>query len=380
MDAKSFVIGVSLGESGVAAQCVAVARELLSRGHRVAIVSPRPLSKLPEDLKAQILSWPSPRPTKLADGKFALNLLSNLRPSCVLANFGSVNWLITASWCRRIPLRVAWYHTLSSQISLDQQAYPMSPTASAFSRIRKSLVYRLATHLVPVSAAAQKDLVETYNVPPAKCHVILNAMEDPGLFRKLPTTSNIVCSARFDPCKGQDVLIEAFARIAPRFPDAKLELLGAGKCEADCRELARALGVSDRCFFRGAVPRHIAIDAMAQAMTFVLPSRMDNCPLALIEAMAVGAPVVATNVGGIPEMVRDGLDGLLVPPDDALALSEKLASLLSDVALRQQFGERAWQRFSSTFELTSAARRQVDWLEALLRAQGANWGRANDSR
>jgi glycosyltransferase involved in cell wall biosynthesis len=244
----------------------------------------------------------------------------------------------------------------------------VSPIRDAILKIRKSLVYRLATHVVPVSAAAQKDLVETYNVTPAKCHVILNAMEDPGLFGKTQPTSNIVCSARFDQCKGQDVLIKAFAQIADRFPDAKLELLGSGKLEADCQKLTHKLGVADRCLFRGSVPRNIAIQKMAQAMIVVLPSRMDNCPLALIEAMAVGAPVVATNAGGIPEMVRDGLDGLLVPPDNAPALADKLGSLLSDPALRKQFSERARQRFSSSFEVAAAARRQVDWLEALLHA------------
>ena len=97
-----------------------------------------------------------------------------------------------------------------------------------------------------------------------------------------------------------------------------------------------------------------------------MPSRSDNCPLAAIESLAVGTPVVASQVGGIPEIVRDGLDGFLVPPENPAALAAKLEKVITDAELRRKLGGNARAGFLARFEQRNMVRDQADWLEELV--------------
>lgn len=105
---------------------------------------------------------------------------------------------------------------------------------------------------------------------------------------------------------------------------------------------------------------------MATASVCVVPSRSEAFGRVNIEAMAAGTPVVASGVGGIPEIVRDGQDGFLVPPDNPQALADKLRLILSDPALRAAMGQSARQRFLDCFEQQANVARQADWFEALV--------------
>ena len=103
------------------------------------------------------------------------------------------------------------------------------------------------------------------------------------------------------------------------------------------------------------------------ATATILPSRSDNCPLVTIESLAVGTPVIGSRVGGIPEVVRDGLDGFLVPPGDPQALAAKLNLILTDHELLRELRANARKGFLSRFEQRGAVRKQSHWLETILR-------------
>lgn len=347
--------------SAVAVQFTELARALVSRGHEVTFVTPGHTPPTLEGVGAAIVCWPSKRPTRLADGRLAFGLMRRLNPTCVIASFASINWLMVTSWTARVPMRVAWYHTLSSAINLDCAA--SSKRTRFLKRAKSSLLYGLTTHVVAVSEAGRRDVIQACGVKPSKCHVLLNAIADPGLYEQEVPQAKIVCAGRLDPCKGQDVLIRAFARVAERFPDVQLELLGSGRLEADCRALATSLGIGARCSLPGEVPRSMALQEMARARICVVPSRSEAFGMAVVEAMAVGAPIIATNVGGIPEVVRNGQDGVLVPPDDPLALAATLERLLAAPVLRTELGRRARTRFLNDFEVGGVVKRQADWLE-----------------
>ncbi len=128
----------------------------------------------------------------------------------------------------------------------------------------------------------------------------------------------------FAPVKGLDVLLDA----ARELPSARFALFGEGDSAALAAR-ARALGLDGRLTFPGPVP---ARAALAQMAVFVLSSYMENAPLALLEAMAAGVPVVATRVGGVPELVPEGT-GELVEPGDPAALAAAIARLLDDPSL-----------------------------------------------
>jgi glycosyltransferase involved in cell wall biosynthesis len=107
---------------------------------------------------------------------------------------------------------------------------------------------------------------------------------------------------------------------------------------------------------------------MAESALTVVPSRSEAFGLVVIESMAVGTPAVASAVGGIPEIIRDGVDGFLVPPDDPAALADKIGLLLSNAELRHKMGLNARERFLSRFEQSRVVKEQADWLEQIVAA------------
>jgi glycosyltransferase involved in cell wall biosynthesis len=137
--------------------------------------------------------------------------------------------------------------------------------------------------------------------------------------------------------KGVDVLIEAAA--AMRAP-VRLEIFGAGSLAGELERQARDAQVDAR--FHGFVP--FARSRLRELDVLVQPSRADNFPLAVLEAMAAGIAVVATRVGGVPELVVDRETGLIVEPEDPAALANALDSLAADPARRLELGRRGRER------------------------------------
>ena len=129
---------------------------------------------------------------------------------------------------------------------------------------------------------------------------------------------------RLAEVKQQGVLIRAFARIIPAFPTARLVLVGDGPLRAELEGLARSLGLGGAVLFAGYQPNPERY--LAAMDVFVLPSRAEAMPLVIPEAWAAGRPVVASRVGGIPELIEDGKTGLLVEPGDVDGLAARLGS------------------------------------------------------
>ncbi len=150
--------------------------------------------------------------------------------------------------------------------------------------------------------------------------------------------------------KGIDVLIEAL-KLAGGL-EATLWICGQGPAEQDLRERAAPLG--ERVRFLGW--REDKRDLLAAADIFVLPSRREGVGVAALEAMAAGLPVVASKVGGLGQVIVDGMSGLLVPPEDPRALADALARLGEDADLRRELGARASERAEAEFSATQQAR------------------------
>jgi len=154
--------------------------------------------------------------------------------------------------------------------------------------------------------------------------------------------------------KGHDVAAEAVGRLLPRFPDLRLLVAGDGPARDDVAQALAPLG--DAALSLGF--RSDALELIAAADVLLLPTRMDAFPTSLLEAAAVGVPVVATRVGGIPEIVDDGVTGVLVdPPPRATAVEAALAGLLADPRRRAAMGAAARERFATRFTAESWARR-----------------------
>lgn len=139
-----------------------------------------------------------------------------------------------------------------------------------------------------------------------------------------------VCVARLHPQKGLDVLLRAAAALRRRLPDLRVAIVGQGPLEAELRRQATVLALGATVIFAG--PRRHAVDELAAADVVVVPSRWEGWPLVVAEALHLGRPVVASAVGGIPDMVDDGVSGVLVAPGDVLALADALEQVLADPA------------------------------------------------
>jgi glycosyltransferase involved in cell wall biosynthesis len=150
---------------------------------------------------------------------------------------------------------------------------------------------------------------------------------------------------RLDPDqKGLDVLVRAMSKLPQNYP-LRLRLVGEDWGGAELlRHLAQRLGVADRVTMVGKVPRPEVVREFAEADFLVLPSRFEPFGIVLLEAMAAGLPVVASRVGGIPEIVSEGETGLLVEPDNPDALAEALRLLCQNESLRFSMGRSARER------------------------------------
>lgn len=199
----------------------------------------------------------------------------------------------------------------------------------------------------------------------------LAAVGDPGAHREevrreleIPEHAVLVLTvANLRTEKAYDVLLRAAARVLEEHPTARFLAVGHGPLRDELDELHRRLGLGDRFRFLGFRPD--AVRLMAAADVFALSSRQEGLPVAYMEASAIGLPAVVTSVGGLPDFVSDGRNGLVVPPERPRELAAAIGRLVADAALRAQLaqGSRAG---ATAFDVRSAVHRQEALYEELV--------------
>jgi glycosyltransferase involved in cell wall biosynthesis len=181
-------------------------------------------------------------------------------------------------------------------------------------------------------------------------------------------TPSYVCVSHLRRRKGIDVLLDASARVANAIPAARGFVVGEGEDAEMMRERQRAVGQTVTLLGRRSDARAI----MARGDIYVLPSRIEGLPLALLEAMILRKPIVATRIGSIPNLLTDGVDSLLVQPEDPEALASAIVRLLRDPGLAAQLGARARARIEQRPGVTEAAAAYLDtYDEAVRRKNGS---------
>ena len=361
----SWIFSASGRQSVTTEHMRSIARELVHRNHRaVLIVEQRAEEIAAEEPAIEVHQWPGGRPGGLASYPFLDRLIRrDGRVSGVIAQFSAINSMMLVSRLRSVPVRLAWHRTLSTQWHAN---WPSGRLMLRLLISRRRLSLRLATHVVANSAASRDDLTGAMGVPAEKVCLVPNAIADPlaWLDPVERDPRRVVCVGALLPAKGQETLIRAAALLAGEL-DFHVEFYGDGPMRPGLERLAAELGVAGRCLFAGGRSHPVVMPRVAGAAVAVVPSLSEAFGLVNVEAMAVRTPVLASRVGGIPEVVRDGVDGLLVPPGDASALAAGLRRLLADPRLRTEMGERGRERFLERFERTAAVQRQIMWLEGL---------------
>jgi glycosyltransferase involved in cell wall biosynthesis len=225
-------------------------------------------------------------------------------------------------------------------------------------------VYRRAERMIAVSTPIRRRLIERDGVHPDLITIVPNAVvsapearseEPPTGLRERPLVGVV---ARLQPEKGVANFLKAAVRVAPQFPEAHFVIAGDGPLRQELVALAEDLGLRDRVHFLGF--RSDASALMGSLDVLVVPSLTEGSPLVTLEAMAAGVPVVASAVGGIPDQVRHGKEGLLVPPGDTGAMGDAIVALLRDPARARSLGEAGRRRATSEFSHAVMVRRIED--------------------
>ena len=265
------------------------------------------------------------------------------------------------------------YHGLPEEIAVrvgrEGEVLPRPPGASrarlawllhGYLRLEAGLAV-LGAVVVPSQAMAR--FLRAHGMPTSRVHVVPHGIDLPArppVRRESAAGGPLVVgvAANLEYHKGIDVLVEACA-LADRA--LRLEVLGDGTWRARLERLASERGVDAR--FAG----HVAdVDERLGAMdVLAVPSRAENFPVSVLEAMAAGLPVIATRVGGLPELVADGETGMIVEPDDPAALAEALDSLAADPDLRRALGESGERRVADLFGADRMAARMLALYESL---------------
>jgi len=202
-------------------------------------------------------------------------------------------------------------------------------------------------------------------ISPARVLVVPNGVPDPleerhGQPPARDGGQRIGSVGRLSIEKGMDVLVRAFALVAREVPHSELVIVGDGAEREALEALTKELSLTDHVQFLG--QRADVWDQLARLDVFVLPSRSEGMPMALLEAMATALPVVSTAVGGIPEALVDGRNGLLVPAEDPKALAVAIVRVLGDRSLAERLGQAARSTFEQRYELS----RMVEAYEACM--------------
>ena len=195
---------------------------------------------------------------------------------------------------------------------------------------------------VALTPEVQASVSDFYGLPPERIPVIYNGID---LSRCIPKTTyetgetvTILHVGRFDVPKNHAGLLEAFRLLRETHPECHLRLVGDGDLRLRMEALAKEKGVSDAVEFCGMQSN--VYPYLHDADIFTLPSIYEGNPMTIIEAMGTGLPIVASRVGGIPDMIHDGESGILVEPEPR-AVCDALARMVEDGALRRRLGENA---------------------------------------
>lgn len=296
-----------------------------------------------------------------------------------------VHVAINASfWRKYMFLIVAWLFRARTILHIHAGRFPdyYASECGPFARMLVRAAFDRVHAIVAVSAELNR-WVRTVSRQAAVLTIHNPAAAVPGGEEAPPACAGRAAPAllflgHIEHSKGSFDLIRAMPAVVSQCPQAKLQLCGDGALN-EARALIRELALEDQVALPGWVDAATRARLLQEASVFVLPSHAEGLPMSVLEAMAAGLPVVATAVGGIPEAVTDGVEGLLVPSGDIAAISAALVRLLGDAAVRRRMGEAGRARARSDFSSARTVAAVEDLYDRLYPNSGAARPATQDS-
>lgn len=367
---------------GAATASAQIAREMAARGAEVAV-----LTSLAGDLprrekrngytvyRVPVMRRNADRCSLPEMGAFiacsaipALKLARQFRPDILHVFFGMptgpVGWLISRA------LRVPYLLSLRGDDVPGRQGGALALAHRVMSPLTRAVWSRAGALVVNGEGLRER---ATRVVPGRHIELVPNGVDlgafSPRQEREIAEGRKLLFVGRLHEQKGLSHLLEAVAMLAPELRQrVSVEFVGSGPDEERLRGLVRGLGLAQQVSFAGWVAREDMAPRYREADLFAFPSYEEGMPNVVLEAMACGLPVVASDIPGVRGLVRDGENGLLVPPADAGAFSNALAGLLSDDAMLRRTGRESY-RLAQGYSWASTATCYMEISEAVMAAQ-----------
>jgi GalNAc-alpha-(1->4)-GalNAc-alpha-(1->3)-diNAcBac-PP-undecaprenol alpha-1,4-N-acetyl-D-galactosaminyltransferase len=341
-----------LTSGGAERVMVLLAQGFLQRGHIVSVITlsgkDTDFYSLPTAIERIALNVRQKSPTLIHGVWNTIFRLIRIRqsvratqPDIVISFMAPMNILTSLALLRSKYPRIGTEHISPKTILCEQP----------WERLRR-FAYLNLNKLVSVSQDVNKDLEW---LPEEKKTVIYNPfIPIPDITSKFrlpsgvdPNKKWIISMGRLSYQKGFDLLLTSFQAIADKYPDWQLLILGEGELKHDLENLRDQLKLSEQVVFTGAISPPFSI--LQNSDLFVMSSRFEGFPMAHGEALACGLPVIATDCSGVRELIRDDIDGILVPNEDVTALAAAMSRLMSDETERNRLATHApevLERFS----------------------------------
>jgi len=322
---------------------------LVARGHEFIVITLKEYAELPEeDGYKEIPVYRLPFWTALATGNTSqfielrqriAHLKRSFAPELIHVNFlgSSVLFHFQTAAVQPAPLLVSLDSALPHEVighdSLAGRTLRAADWVTCVSAARLTQVRKLVPEITPRSSFIYQGSKVPSHLP-----------------ESLPTEApRLLCLGRLVPGKGFDLALTAFTLILARFPAARLVIAGDGPARSELEQLAAELGVSDTVSFVGWIYPDEVPTVINTATLMVVPSRQESFGLVALEAALMARPVIATHVGGLPEIIVDKHTGLLVEPENSSALAEAIMFLLDRPEIAIQMGQAARVRVQEVF-------------------------------
>jgi len=255
---------------------------------------------------------------------------------------------------------------------------------NTFTKFVQKILLRKASKVVSVSKEIKGLLVNEYGLPSQSIKVITNGYDEELVKRLLVEASNgasrenlsLVFVGNLRKVKDPLNLVEVFKIVSERVKNVNLQIVGEGPLRQAVERKIEMYGLQNRVTLHGAVSHQRALEILASSTIYVLTSVEEGLPTSLIEAMALGKPVIATSVGGVPEIIIDGVNGLLTPPRLPGRMARLIEQLLKDPALAEKLGKAAAVSVHD-FSWNNIAREYLNIYRQVIRQRSGNTKLAN---
>ncbi len=303
--------------------------------------------------------WGQGRPTTCQHGLTLYRVLHSWKPAVAIFQFGAVNLGLLMSYLVGVPIRIAWYRT--GLVQFDRGL--IERLIEDLKRLRKTGIYRLATHIMANSPQMVDEVTLYFKVRSNKVSFQYSGVRLPETNLDVMSKSrrrNIACVGGLMRRKGQRALIQALGILRSRGVKINARFVGPGD-PSELRTLAAQLGVLDQCQFLGLVSRQEVYKILQRVELAIQPSLSEAQGVAAMEAMACGAILIASRVGGLQSLLEDEISGLLVEPGDANELAEAIERVLKDPVLADRLREGGRKR-ADFFEMSKRANSHAELL------------------